>query len=107
MATKRYEKSTPGHHVQIDVKFLIFDGPSGQKLKRFQYTAIDDSTRIRALKVYEKHNQISSIDFMNYVIEKFPSRINTIQTDNGHEFQSKFHWHVQDCGMRHRLLLLY
>jgi len=29
---------------------------------------------------------------------------NTIQTDNGHEFQSKFHWHVQDLGMRHRFI---
>jgi len=104
MATRRYEKSTPGHHVQIDVKFLIFNRASRQKIKRFQYTAIDDSTRIRALKVYEKHNQISSIDFMNYVVQKFPFRIHTIQTDNGHEFQSKFHWHVQDCGMNHRYI---
>jgi transposase InsO family protein len=34
---------------------------------------------------------------------KFPFRINTIQKDNGYgyEFQSKFHWHVQDLGMRH------
>ncbi|MFV0201224.1 integrase core domain-containing protein, partial [Empedobacter falsenii] len=58
----------------------------------------------RALKIYEKHNQLSSIDFINYVVDKFPFRINTIQTDNGHEFQSKFHWHVQDLGMRHRFI---
>jgi transposase InsO family protein len=41
---------------------------------------------------------------VNYVIEKFPFRINTIQTDNGHEFQSKFHWHVKDIGMKHRFI---
>ena len=104
MHTKRYSKETPGHHVQIDVKFIILNRDSGQKIKRFQYTAIDDATRIRALKVYEKHNQISSIDFVNHVVDKFPFRINTIQTDNGHEFQSKFHWHVQDLGMRHRFI---
>ena len=86
------------------MKFLVFNGDAGKKIKRFQYTAIDDSTRIRALKVFEKHNQISSIDFMNYVVQKFPFRIHTIQTDNGHEFQSKFHWHVQDCGMNHRYI---
>jgi len=28
-------------------------------------------------------------------------RIHTIQTDNGHEFQAKFHWHVEDLSMRH------
>ncbi|MFV0217995.1 hypothetical protein OBJ92_13350 [Empedobacter falsenii] len=90
----RYEKETPGHHVQDDVKFLIFQDANGHKIKRFQYTEIDDATRIRTLKIYEKHNQLSSIDFINYVVDKFPFRINTIQTDNGHEFQSKFHWYV-------------
>lgn len=54
---KRYEKKTPGHHVQVDVKFLFFKDSEGRRVKRFQYTAIDDTTRIRALKVYEKHNQ--------------------------------------------------
>ena len=38
---------------------------------------------------------------MNYVIEKFPFRISTIRTDRGHEFQARFHWHVEDQGMRH------
>ena len=104
MHTIRYEKETPGHQVQVDVKFLIFEEPNGSKIKRFQYTAIDDATRIRALKIYDKHNQDCAIDFVDYVIAKFPFRINTIQTDNGHEFQSKFHWHVQDQGMRHRFI---
>ena len=104
MHTIRYENDTPGHQVQVDVKFLIFEGPNGSKVKRFQYTAIDDATRIRALKIYDKHNQDCAIDSGDYVIAKFPFRINTIQTDNGHEFQSKFHWHVQDLGMRHRFI---
>jgi hypothetical protein len=36
--------------------------PHGEKLRRFQYTAIDDATRIRALQIYERHNQDSAID---------------------------------------------
>ena len=28
-------------------------------------------------------------------------RIHTIRTDNGHEFQSGFHWHLGDLGIRH------
>ncbi|MDA9563544.1 IS481 family transposase [Flavobacteriales bacterium] len=104
MVTKRYEKKTPGHHVQIDVKFLIFCNNKGEKIRRFQYTAIDDCTRIRALKVYDRHTQVNAIKFLDYVVEKFPFRINTIQTDNGHEFQSRFHWYVQDCGMYHRYI---
>ena len=99
--TKRYEKKVPGHHIQVDVKFLSFKAESGAIVKRYQYTAIDDATRIRALKVYERHNQANAIDFVDYVIGKFPFRIQTIRTDRGHEFQAKFHWHVEDQGIRH------
>jgi len=97
----RYEKQTPGHHVQIDVKFLIFRNSAGKNIKRFQYTAIDDASRIRALKIYKKHNQECAIRFVDYVVKKFPFRIMMIRTDNGHEFQAKFHWHVEDSGIRH------
>jgi transposase InsO family protein len=99
--TKRYEKQVPGHHIQMDVKFLKFKDSNGKKVKRYQYTAIDDATRIRALKVYKRHTQKNAINFVNYVIKKFPFRIHTIRTDNGHEFQSRFHWHVEDLGIRH------
>ena len=99
--TIRYEKQVPGHHVQVDVKFLDFKVEEGKKIRRFQYTAIDDATRVRALKIYERHTQQNAIDFVNYVIGKFPFRINTIRTDNGHEFQAKFHWHLEDMGVRH------
>ena len=99
-ALKRYEKQVPGHRVQVDVKFLTFS-KNAKIIKKFQYTAIDDSTRIRASKIYAKHNQDNAIDFINYVVEKFPFRIHTIQTDNGHEFQFKFHWHIEDLGIRH------
>jgi transposase InsO family protein len=53
------------------------------------------------LKIYPKHNQKSSIDFIDYIIEKFPFRIQTVRTDRGHEWQAKFHWHVEDQGIRH------
>jgi len=112
--TKRYQKQVPGHHIQMDVKFLTFKGKQGEKVRRFQYTAIDDATRVRALKVYEKHTQANAIDFVNHIIEKFPFRIREIRTElpmvaplvretigDGHEFQAKFHWHVEDLGIRH------
>ena len=85
----------------MDVKFLTFADKRGEKVRRFQYTAIDDATRVRALKVCDKHTQTNAIDFVDHVIEKFPFRIKEIRTDNGHEFQAKFHWHVEDKGVRH------
>ena len=102
--TQRYEKQVPGHYVQVDVKFLDFKDPQAQKVRRFQYTAIDDATRIRALKIYERHTQDNAIDFINYVVEKFPFRISTIRTDKGHEFQAKSYWHVEDLGMSHHYI---
>lgn len=80
---------------------MFFNDKVGRRVKRFQYTAIDDCTRIRALKVYSAHTQASSTGFLNHVIETFPFRIKMIRTDNGHEFQTKFHWHVDDLGMQH------
>jgi len=101
LLTKRYEKQVPGHHIQVDVKFLKLKRSDGKLVRRFQYTAIDDATRIRAMKIYARHTQKSAIDFVDYVIKKFPFRIYMIRTDNGHEFQAQFHWHVEDLGIRH------
>jgi transposase InsO family protein len=39
-----------------------------------------------------------------HIIEKFPFRIKAIPTDNGHEFQAKFHWYVDDQGIRHAFI---
>lgn len=93
------EKQVLAHHVQVNVKFLFFENQEGKRIKRFQDTAIDDATRIRALKIYARYTQQNAIDFVNYVRDKFPFRIHTIQTDNGHEFQSKFYWHLNDLDI--------
>ena len=98
---RRYEKRGPGHHIHADVKFLDLIDKHGRKYRRHQYTAIDDATRIRALKVYCRHNQANAINFINHVVDKFSFGIKFIRTDNGHEFQAKFHWHVEDLGMIH------
>jgi transposase-like protein len=97
---KRYEKARPGHHVQIDVKFLE-PLPGVGKRTYYQYTAIDDCTRLRVLRVYRKHDQKTAIQFLDYVLEKLPFQVETIQTDNGSEFQAAFHWHILDRGIKH------
>lgn len=64
------------------MKLLDFNNQQDQQVRRFQYTAIDDATRIRALKIYERHTQDNAIDFINYVVEKFPFPIARIRSDN-------------------------
>ena len=98
---KRYNTQVPGHHVQVDVKCLSFVGKNNSPIKRYQYTAINDATRIRALKVYPRHNQKNARACVEYVLEKFPFRVQSIRTDRRHEFRAKFHWHVEDKGIRH------
>ena len=54
---KRYEKPQPGHRLQMDVKFL--ERIPGTRKRLYQFTAIDDCTRIRVLKIYDACNQRS------------------------------------------------
>ena len=53
------------------------------------------------LRIYPKNNQLTAIQFLDHVLEKLPFQVEQVQTDNGSEFQSKFHWHVLDRGIRH------
>ena len=66
-----------------------------------QYTAIDDATRIRALRVYRRHTQQNAIAFADDVIRTCPFRIHTVRTDRGHAFQALLHWHLADQGIQH------
>lgn len=86
---QRYEKPQPGHRLQMDVKFLERIPGAGKRL--YQFTAIDDCTRIRVLKIYDACNQRTAIRFLDEVRQRLPFRIQVIQTDNGAEFQSQFH----------------
>jgi transposase InsO family protein len=96
---RRYEKPLPGHRVQLDVKFIA--PLAGSRRKHYQFTAIDDCTRLRVLRIYPQLNQKTAIQFADYVLERLPFRVEVIQTDNGAEFQSLFHYHLLDRGISH------
>lgn len=96
---RRYEKPQPGHRLQLDVKFL--ERIPGTRTRLYQFTAIDDCTRIRVLKVYDACNQRTAIRFIDDVRRRLPFRIQVVQTDNGAEFQSDFHWHLEQNDIRH------
>jgi len=96
---QRYEKAQPGHRLQVDVKFL--ERLPGTRKRLFQFTAIDDCTRIRVLKVYDACNQATAITFIDEVRRRLPFRVRVVQTDNGAEFQSRFHGHLEQQDIRH------
>jgi transposase len=86
---KRYEKPQPGHRLQLDVKFL--ERIPGTQKRLYQFTAIDDCTRLRVLKVYDACNQRTAIQFIDEVVRRLPFRVHVIQTDNGLPQKSRRH----------------
>ncbi len=91
---KRYEKPEPGHRIQVDVKFLA--KIPGTRRRYHQYTAIDDCTRLRILRIYERCNQRTSIQFIDYVLSRLPFRAEVIQTDNVLNLESSFFFGYTD-----------
>ena len=83
---KPYEQMTyPGQKVQIDVKFVPKYCVAGEE-KYYQYTAIDEYTRLVYREMYDEHSTYSSQDFIRKVVKFFPFKIELVQTDNGTEW---------------------
>jgi hypothetical protein len=47
----------PGHQLQVNVKFIEPLGQTGRRRKLYQFTAIDDCTRLRVLRAYPRCDQ--------------------------------------------------
>jgi len=91
---KPYEQMTyPGERVQVDVKVVpkecICKEAQEKGEKYYQYTAIDEYTRYRQIWYYKEQTTYSSKEFLEYIVNKFPFKIECIQTDNGFEFTNR------------------
>lgn len=92
---RRYpEILKPGEKVQIDVKEVPYNCLRGEALRDgkhlYQWTAIDECTRMRFVYGFEEHTPENSVKFLKMLIKAFPFKIQTIQTDNGTEFTYKY-----------------
>ena len=114
----------PGDKVQIDVKYVpqecMTEELKDRKEKYYQYTAIDEFTRIRYTWFTNEHSTYMSSEFVKRAIKYFPFKIETIQTDNGFEFTNKLSWNtsvrnrktlfestLEDLGIKHKLIKPY
>ena len=88
------EAKFPGEKVQIDVKVVpkscIPEEARARGLRLYQYTAIDECTRLRYLGGFVEQSTYSSYCFLKDLIKRFPFRICKVQTDNGFEFTKRF-----------------
>lgn len=91
---KPYEQMQyPGQRVQVEVKVVPRSCIADPQLRLFQYTAIDEYSRLRFLWAYEEQSTYSSADFLRRMAEWFKRRgvtVECVQTDNGIEFTNRF-----------------
>jgi transposase InsO family protein len=75
----RYSRPVPGDRVQMDTMKIRDD--------LFQFTAVDDCTRMRVLGLYPARTAENAVHFLEErVLEEFPFPIQRVQTDRGGEF---------------------
>jgi transposase InsO family protein len=115
---RRYpELQTPGEKVQIDVKevpYYCLKGAVKRDEKHlYQWTAIDECTRLRFVYAFEEHTPGNSVKFLKLLQKAFPFKIQVIQTDNGTEFTYKyisddtpcpFDIALEKAGIAHKLI---
>jgi transposase InsO family protein len=85
---KRYSRPIPGERIQMDNCKIA---PA-----LYQYTAIDDCTRYRVLRLYNRRTAANTLQFLEAVTEEMPFPLQRIQTDRGGEF---FAYKVQKTFM--------
>ena len=111
----------PGQRVQVDVKVVPRRCITDPELRLFQYTAIDEFTRLRFLAAYQEQSTYSSADFLKKLVKWYARRgiqVECVQTDNGFEFTNRFsnskrdlptlfESTAQEFGIRHKLIRPY
>ena len=69
----------------------------------YQYTAIDDCTRVRVLALYSRRSAANSLLFLEKVLEEMQFPIQRIQTDRGLEFFAyKFQDRLKEYAIKFR-----
>ncbi len=109
----------PGERIQIDVKYVPKKSLTKEVIETddryYQYTAIDEYTRMRKLWASKEVSTSASAEFIEYIIKAFPFKIECIQTDNGTEFtnrlnpnptkrKTRFEKKLEELGIKHKLI---
>ena len=116
---KPYQQMTyPGQRVQIDVKVVLRRYIADPELRLYQYTAIDEFTRLRFLAAYPERSTFSSADFLKKLFKWYARRgirVKCVQTveftnrffNSKREFPTLFETTAAQLGIRHKLIRPY
>lgn len=112
---KPYEQMTfPGERIQMDVKFVPKEclttrlRTNNPTLRFYQYTAIDEFSRIRFLEGFTTHDTFASTVFLRHVVQFYKRlgiEIKCVQTDNGTEFTKQFMTIKTDLSLFEKTLI--
>lgn len=111
---QRYEKQRPGELLHLDVKFL----PALRNARHdFEFAAVDDFSREAVVRIETEHTSQTASQFLEYVLDRLPYRVEAVMTDNAlvfsmrHAFhgdrQTRFQQLCRSLGIEHRLLRPY
>jgi len=110
---KYIQMTYPGERIQIDIKYVPKECIADENLKLYQYTAIDEYTRLRYLQIYEEANTYTAYMFIKEVIKYFKFSIKEVRTDNGIQFtyrlvpskkKTLFERYLKKKGIRHDVI---
>ncbi len=88
---KQYQKMHYcGERVQIDVKVVPVSCLCDKSQRLYQYTAIDEYSRLRFLMAFKEQSTYSTLQFVIALQKRWKFHIECIQTDNGAEFTNRF-----------------
>ena len=109
---KPYETpKVAGERVQIDVKYVPKECHVQGLEQLYQYTAVDECTRLRYRWITDELSSCNAAKFLMMAQNYYPFKIECVQTDNGIEFTnafvspdklSAFETYCQKAGIRHK-----
>lgn len=106
-----YQKTTHMHlknttaigKLQMDVKYLTPE-LTGLPYTCFEYAVIDIYSRYKEAVILNHLDQDGSILALMEILKRLPFEPDFIQTDNGLEFQGRFHQYCTERGLKHHLI---
>jgi transposase InsO family protein len=90
-------------YLQFDVKYIT-PQLSGLPYTCFEYAVIDIFSRYKEAVILNHLDQDGSMAAILEILPKLPFKPVFIQTDNGLEFQGRFHKMCTDMGLKHHLI---
>ena len=87
-------------YLQMDVKYVTPE-LSGLSYTCYLYAAMDIATRYKVGLILTKVDEAGALLALYHALQTLPFPVRYVQTDNGLEFQKRFHAKCEELGMEH------